>query len=231
MLLVWCKKIIGFKIKKCLLLLVLVVVLCSLLVWVEEVIFIVNFKDIDLKLFIEIVGVNFNKIIIMGLGVQGKVSICIMILFNECQYYQLFFNLLEVQGYVVVLMENDVLKVVKFSVVKVELLLLVGEGSDNYVGDEMVIKVVLVCNVLVCELVLILCQMIDSVGLGNVVNYDFFNVIMFIGCVLVVECLMEVIQCVDYVGNCIEEVILLDNVLVLEIVCVLESLIKNSGEN
>ncbi|WP_259283890.1 type II secretion system F family protein [Escherichia coli] len=39
-------------------------------------------------------------------------------------------------------MENDVLKVVKSSAAKVEPLPLVGEGSDNYAGDEMVTKVV-----------------------------------------------------------------------------------------
>nr|WP_251003492.1 type II secretion system minor pseudopilin GspK [Escherichia coli] len=74
----------------------------------------------------------------MGPGVQGKVSIRTMTPLNERQYYQLFLNLLEAQGYAVVPMENDVLKVVKSSAAKVEPLPLVGEGSDNYAGDEMV---------------------------------------------------------------------------------------------
>ncbi|MCV5245166.1 hypothetical protein OFC58_31710, partial [Escherichia coli] len=85
---------------------------------------------------------NLNKTIIMGPGVQGKVSIRTMTPLNERQYYQLFLNLLEAQGYAVVPMENDVLKVVKSSAAKVEPLPLVGEGSDNYAGDEMVTKVV-----------------------------------------------------------------------------------------
>ncbi|EJH8491935.1 hypothetical protein NF456_003765 [Escherichia coli] len=139
---VWRKKTTGLKTKKRLLPLVLAAALCSSPVWAEEATFTANFKDTDLKSFIETVGANLNKTIIMGPGVQGKVSIRTMTPLNERQYYQLFLNLLEAQGYAVVPMENDVLKVVKSSAAKVEPLPLVGEGSDNYAGDEMVTKVV-----------------------------------------------------------------------------------------
>ncbi len=72
--------------------------LCSSPVWAEEATFTANFKDTDLKSFIETVGANLNKTIIMGPGVQGKVSIRTMTPLNERQYYQLFLNLLEAQG-------------------------------------------------------------------------------------------------------------------------------------
>ncbi len=123
------------------------------------------------------------------------------------------------------------LKVVKSSAAKVEPLPLVGEGSDNYAGDEMVTKVVPVRNVSVRELAPILRQMIDSAGSGNVVNYDPSNVIMLTGRASVVERLTEVIQRVDHAGNRTEEVIPLDNASASEIARVLESLTKNSGEN
>ncbi len=45
--------------------------LCSSPVWAEEATFTANFKDTDLKSFIETVGAN-NKTIIMGPGVRGK---------------------------------------------------------------------------------------------------------------------------------------------------------------
>ncbi len=83
---------------------------------------------------------------------------------------------------------------------EVEPLPLVGEGSDNYAGDEMVTKVVPVRNVSVRELAPILRQMIDSAGSGNVVNYDPSNVIMLTGRASVVERLTEVIQRVDHAG-------------------------------
>ncbi|MBZ8676222.1 hypothetical protein H5S60_03350 [Escherichia coli] len=208
---VWRKKTTGLKTKKRLLPLVLAAALCSSPVQAEEATFTANFKDTDLKSFIETVGANLNKTIIMGPGVQGKVSIRTMTPLNERQYYQLFLNLLEAQGYAVVPMENDVLKVVKSSAAKVEPLPLVGEGSDNYAGDEMVTKVVPVRNVSVRELAPILRQMIDSAGSGNVVNYDPSNVIMLTGRASVVERLTEVIQRVDHAGNRTEEVIPLDN--------------------
>ncbi|EPU0006665.1 type II secretion system F family protein [Escherichia coli] len=152
---VWRKKTTGLKTKKRLLPLVLAAALCSSPVWAEEATFTANFKDTDLKSFIETVGANLNKTIIMGPGVQGKVSIRTMTPLNERQYYQLFLNLLEAQGYAVVPMENDVLKVVKSSAAKVEPLPLVGEGSDNYAGDEMVTKVVPVLQAMLYPLVLL----------------------------------------------------------------------------
>ncbi len=115
---IWRKKTTGLKTKKRLLPLMLAAALCSSPVWAEEATFTANFKDTDLKSFIETVGANLNKTIIMGPGVQGKVSIRTMTPLNERQYYQLFLNLLEAQGYAVVPMENDVLKVVKSSAAK-----------------------------------------------------------------------------------------------------------------
>lgn len=94
---VWRKKTTGLKTKKRLLALVLAAALCSSPVWAEEATFTANFKDTDLKSFIETVGANLNKTIIMGPGVQGKVSIRTMTPLNERQYYQLFLNLLEAQ--------------------------------------------------------------------------------------------------------------------------------------
>lgn len=91
---VWRKKTTGLKTKKRLLPLVLAAALCSSPVWAEEATFTANFKDTDLKSFIETVGANLNKTIIMGPGVQGKVSIRTMTPLNERQYYQLFLNLL-----------------------------------------------------------------------------------------------------------------------------------------
>ena len=86
---IWRKKTTGLKTKKRLLPLMLAAALCSSPVWAEEATFTANFKDTDLKSFIETVGANLNKTIIMGPGVQGKVSIRTMTPLNERQYYQL----------------------------------------------------------------------------------------------------------------------------------------------
>ncbi len=150
---------------------------------------------------------------------------------NEHQYYQLFLNLLEAQGYAVVPMENNVLKVVKSVVAKGEPLPLIDEGGRDYSGDEMVTRVVPVHNVSVRELAPVLQQMLDSAGSGNIVNYEPSNVIMLTGRASVVKRLTAVIQRVDHAGNRTEEVIPLTNASASEIARVLESLYRNSGEH
>ncbi|GAB5124691.1 type II secretion system secretin GspD [Escherichia coli] len=225
------KNITGIKKKKYLLSLILMAVLCSSSSRAEENTFTASFKDTDLKSFIETVGANLNKTIVMGPDVQGKVSIRTITPLNERQYYQLFLNLLEAQGYAVVPVENNVLKVVKSGAAKTEPLPLTGEGHENYAGDEMVTRIVPVRNVSVRELAPVLQQMTDLDGSGSIVNYEPSNVIMLTGRASVVKRLTEVIQRIDREGNRTEEVIPLDNASASEIVRVLESLTRNSSEN
>ncbi len=225
------KKITGIKKKKYLLSLILMAALCSPSSRAEENTFTASFKDTDLKSFIETVGANLNKTIVMGPDVQGKVSIRTITPLNERQYYQLFLNLLEAQGYAVVPVENNVLKVVKSGAAKTEPLPLTGEGHENYVGDEMVTRIVPVRNVSVRELAPVLQQMTDLDGSGSIVNYEPSNVIMLTGRASVVKRLTEVIQRIDREGNRTEEVIPLGNASASEIVRVLESLTRNSSEN
>ncbi|ENI5113233.1 type II secretion system protein GspD, partial [Escherichia coli] len=108
---------------------------------------------------------------------------------------------------------------------------LTGEGHENYVGDEMVTRIVPVRNVSVRELAPVLQQMTDLDGSGSIVNYEPSNVIMLTGRASVVKRLTEVIQRIDREGNRTEEVIPLDNASASEIVRVLESLTRNSSEN
>ncbi|HBA7448039.1 TPA: type II secretion system secretin GspD [Escherichia coli] len=225
------KKITGIKKKKYLLSLILMAALCSPSSRAEENTFTASFKDTDLKSFIETVGANLNKTIVMGPDVQGKVSIRTITPLNERQYYQLFLNLLEAQGYAVVPVENNVLKVVKSGAAKTEPLPLTGEGHENYVGDEMVTRIVPVRNVSVRELAPVLQQMTGLDGSGSIVNYEPSNVIMLTGRASVVKRLTEVIQRIDREGNRTEEVIPLGNASASEIARVLESLTRNSSEN
>lgn len=67
------EKIIGIKKKKYLLSLILMAALCSPYSCAEENTFTASLKDTDLKSFIEIVGANLNKTIVMGPDVRGKV--------------------------------------------------------------------------------------------------------------------------------------------------------------
>lgn len=63
-------------------------------------------------------------------------------------------------------------------------------------------------------------------GGGNVVSYDLLNVMMLIGCVVVVNWLVEIIECVDCVGDEEVEIVKFCYVLVLEMVCIIDSINK-----
>lgn len=190
-----------------------------------------NFKDTELSIFIETVGNNLHKNVIIGPEVQGKISVRTVTPFNEQQYYQLFLNILESHGYAAVPMKNNVLKVVKAEVAKTEPVPLINENSADYGEDEIISRIVPVHNVPVGELTPLLRQMMGQEGSGNIVNYDSSNVIMLTGRASIVARLNEVIKRIDLAGDKSEEVVPLENASAAEIARVLENLTKNSSEN
>lgn len=190
-----------------------------------------NFKDADLSVFIETVGNNLHKNVILGPEIEGKVSVRTVTPFNERQYYQLFLNILESYGYAVVPMENNVLKVVKSGAAKTGQVPLISGTGMHYAEDEIISRIVPVHNIPVGELTPLLRQMVDEEGAGIIVNYDSSNVIMLTGRASVVARLNEVIKRIDLAGDKSEEVIPLENASATEIARVLESLTKNSSDN
>ena len=78
-----------------------------------------SFNDADIHEFINIVGKNLNKTIILEPGVRGKVSVRSYNQLNEEQYYQFFLNVLEVHGFAVIEMDNGIIKVIKAKKAKV----------------------------------------------------------------------------------------------------------------
>lgn len=189
-----------------------------------------NFKDTELSVFIETVGNNLHKNVIISPDVQGKVSVRTVTPFNEKQYYQLFLNILESHGYAVVPMENNVLKVVKSGVAKTGPVPLINETGASYAGDELISRIVPVLNVPVGSLAPLLRQMIDEEGSGDIVNYDSSNVIMLTGRASVVARLTEVIKRIDLAGDKAEEVVVLENASASEVARVLENLTKNASD-
>ncbi|MFT7456346.1 MAG: general secretion pathway protein D, partial [Marinobacter maritimus] len=72
-----------------------------------------SFKNADINEFINIVGKNLNKTIILDPSVRGSINVRSYDLLNEKQYYQFFLNVLEVYGFATVEMDNGIVKVVK----------------------------------------------------------------------------------------------------------------------
>ncbi|MEI6898018.1 MAG: type II secretion system secretin GspD [Psychromonas sp.] len=159
-----------------------------------------SFKNADINEFINIVGKNLGKTIVLDPAVRGSINVRSYDLLNEKQYYQFFLNVLEVYGFAIVEMNSGIIKVIKARDAKVAAIPVVDDGTQ-FSGDEMVTRVVPVANVSVRELAPLLRQLNDNAGGGNVVHYDPSNVIMITGRAAVVNRLVKIIHRVDKAGD------------------------------
>ncbi|GEM78134.1 type II secretion system secretin GspD [Vibrio superstes] len=185
-----------------------------------------SFKGTDIGEFINIVGRNLEKTIIVDPTVRGKIDVRSYDVLNEEQYYQFFLSVLEVYGFAVVEMENGVLKVIKAKDAKTSAVPVVGDA--NVKGDAVVTRVVAVRNVSVRELSPLLRQLNDNAGAGNVVHYDPANIILITGRAAVVNRLAEIIERVDQAGDKSIEVVELKNASAAEMVRIVEALNKTT---
>lgn len=189
-----------------------------------------SFKGTNIQEFIEIVGRNLEKTIIVDPSVRGTINVRSYDTLDDEQYYQFFLNVLEVYGFAVVEMENGIVKVIRDKDAKTSPVPVVGE-DDNVVGDMVVTRVVAVKNVSVRELSPLLRQLINNAGAGNVVHYDPANVIMITGRAAVVNRLTDIIQRVDQAGDKKVEVVRLDHASAAEMVRIVDTLNKRDNAN
>ncbi|WP_041208235.1 GspD family T2SS secretin variant ExeD [Aeromonas jandaei] len=187
-----------------------------------------SFKNADIEEFINTVGKNLNKTIIIEPSVRGKINVRSYDLLNEEQYYQFFLSVLDVYGFAVVPMDNGVLKVLRSRDAKTSAIPVV-DGSNPGMGDEMVTRVVPVRNVSVRELAPLLRQLNDNAGGGNVVHYEPSNVLLITGRAAVVNRLVEVVNRVDRAGDQDVDIIKLKFASAGEIVRLVTNLNKDNN--
>ena len=186
-----------------------------------------NFRNTDITEFINIVGKNLEKTIIVDPQVRGKISVRSYDPFTEEQYYAFFLNVLQVYGYAVVEMPSGVLKVVRSKDAKTSNIpVLEGTGLD---GDEMITRVMPVYNVPVRDLAPLLRQLNDTTNGGNVVAHDPSNVMMITGRAAVVNRLVEIIERVDRAGDEEIDVVKLKYASASEMVRIIDSINKSQG--
>lgn len=187
-----------------------------------------NFKDTEIGEFINIVGKNLKKTIIVDPNVRGKITVRSYDLLTEDQYYQFFLNVLQVYGYSAIEMSSGVIKVIRSKDAKSSNIPVVGENLLD--GDEMITRVVPVYNVPVRELAPLLRQLNDTAGGGNVVSHDPSNVMMLTGRAAVVNRLVEIIERVDQAGDEEVEIVELKYASATELVRIIESINKSQGK-
>jgi len=188
-----------------------------------------NFKNTEISEFINIVGKNLKKTIIVDPNVRGKITVRSYDLLTEEQYYQFFLNVLQVYGYSAVEMSSGVIKVIRSKDAKSSNIPVV-EGSP-FDGDEMITRVMPVYNVPVRELAPLLRQLNDTAGGGNVVSHDASNVMMLTGRAAVVNRLVEIIERVDKAGDEEVEIINLKYASATELVRIIDSINKSQGKS
>ncbi|WP_024872345.1 type II secretion system secretin GspD [Tolumonas lignilytica] len=189
-----------------------------------------SFKGTDIQEFINTVGKNLNKTIIVDPAVRGTVNVRSYDLLNDEQYYQFFLSVLDVYGFAVVPMPDGILKVVKSATAKTAAIP-VADDSKPGSGDEMVTRVVPVHNVSVRELAPLLRQLNDNAGSGNVVHYEPSNVLLLTGRAAVVNRLVDIVHRVDKVGDEKVDVIKLKYASASEMVRLITALNKNDKNN
>jgi general secretion pathway protein D len=186
-----------------------------------------NFKNTEIGEFINIVGKNLQKTIIVDPNVRGKITVRSYDLLNEEQYYQFFLNVLQVYDFAVVEMPSGIIKVVRAKDAKTSNIPVVEGEAFN--GDEIITRVVPLYNVPVRELAPILRQLSDSAGAGSVVGHDASNVMMLTGRAAAVNRLVEIIERVDRAGDEEVEIVKLKFASASEMVRIIDSINKSQA--
>ncbi len=186
-----------------------------------------NFKNTEIGEFINIVGKSLKKTIIVDPNVRGKVTVRSHDLLNEEQYYQFFQNVLQVYGFSVIEMPSGILKVIRSKDAKASNTPVVDD--QQFIGDEMITRVMPIYNVPSRDLAPLLRQLVDTAGGGNVVSHDPSNALMLTGRAALVNRLVKIIERVDQAGDEEVEIIKLQYASASEMVRIVESINKSQG--
>ncbi|WP_174848661.1 type II secretion system secretin GspD [Yersinia artesiana] len=159
-----------------------------------------SFRDADIKEFINTVSKNINKTIIIDPKVQGLVSVRSYEQLDEEKYYQFFLNVLDVYGYTVVEMPNNILKVIPTKRAKNSFIPL-QKNAENPLGDELINRVFKLKHLSAKSLAPLLRQLNDSSESGSIVHYDPSNVILITGRAAIVNHLYSIFSTLDQPGE------------------------------
>lgn len=187
-----------------------------------------NFKGTDIQEFINTVSKNLGKTIIIDPAVQGKVTVRSYEQLNDKQYYQFFLNVLDVYGYTVIGMPNNVLKVIVAKEGKRAALSQAG-GAEVAEGDEVVMRVVPLRNIAAKDIAPLLRQLNDSVGVGSVAYYEQGNALLITGRASVVNGLIDIVREMDQDDSSQIETLTLKHAAAAEIVRMVNELFREEG--
>ncbi|WP_392433520.1 type II secretion system secretin GspD [Yersinia sp. HM-2024] len=188
-------------------------------------IFTASFRDADIKEFINTVSKNINKTIIIDPKVQGFISVRSYEHLDEEKYYQFFLNVLDVYGYTVVEMPNNILKVIPAKRAKSSFIPL-QKNAENPQGDELINRVIKLKHLSAKSLSPLLRQLNDNSESGSIVHYDPSNVILITGRAAIVNHLYTIISALDQPGETELELYKLNHAVAADIVKLVNQIIN-----
>ena len=160
---------------------------------------------------------------------KGKVTVRSYEQLDEKQYYQFFLNVLDVYGYTVIGMPNNVLKVIAAKEGKRAALAQNG-GEAIAEGDEVVMRVVPLRNIAAKDVSPILRQLNDSIGVGSVAHYEQGNALLITGRASVVNGLLELVREMDQDDGNRVETLALKHAAAPEIARMVNELFREEGK-
>lgn len=187
--------------------------------------FSVSFRDVNIKEFIHTVSKNINKTIIIDPKVQGLVSVRSYEQLDEEKYYQFFLNVLDVYGYTVVEMPNNILKVIPAKRAKSSVAPLQKNEGETH-GDELINRVFKLKHILAKKLAPLLRQLNDNSESGSIIHYDPSNVILITGRAAVVNRLYTIISTLDQPGDSEVELYQLNHAVAADIIKLVNQVIN-----
>ncbi|WP_207388899.1 type II secretion system secretin GspD [Azotobacter chroococcum] len=183
-------------------------------------------RDTDISEFIASIGKLTGKTIVMDPRVKGKVSISTPKSVTKEELYEIFLVQLGVNGYSVINVGKDILKVIPQQGAKLEgIEVQGGNNSPTHTSERIVTRVVQVQNVDVAALVPILRPLVDNQS-GIITPYPASNVILITDREANVRRLLEVIERVDKADSDDTEIIWLQNASAQEVSETLTALIR-----
>ncbi|CNE87967.1 general secretion pathway protein D [Yersinia rohdei] len=208
-------------------LITLLMIMCSV---VNSANFSVSFRDADIKEFINTVSKNINKTIIIDPKVKGLVSTRSYELLDEDKYYQFFLNVLDVYGYAVIEMPNDILKVIPSKRAKSSAVSILKDSVETQ-GDELVNQIFKLKNISAKNLAPLLRQLNDNSESGNVIHYEPSNTILITGRAAVVNRLHAIINEIDLPGESDAELYKLNYAAASDITKLVNQILNSGADN
>lgn len=186
-----------------------------------------SFQNTDIREFINTVSQALNKTVIIQPAVSGTVTVRSYQQLDEEQYYQFFLNVLDVYGFSVIEMDNNVLKVVP--AVFAGSNAAIDEGMTQG-GDMLATRVVAIKNMPAHELVPALEKSNAASGM-LISSFESSNSLLLTGKSSVINRLLDIIKRIDRRGDSHIDVYPLQHASAGELIRLAEEMLNDSRKS